>query len=67
MVDLASDCEFDKLFFVGENFYKTKTNNQKFSSFEGLKSYLIENPINKSVVLIKGSRGMALERVVALC
>lgn len=67
MVDLASDCEFDNLFFVGKNFYKTKTNYQKFMSFEGLKSYLIENPINKSVVLIKGSRGMALERVVALC
>ena len=67
IVDLAIEYKFDNLFFVGENFNRTETDYQKFISFEALKKHLINNPIQKSVILIKGSRGMALERVVELC
>ncbi len=67
MVNLASDCEFDNLFFVGENFYKTTTGYTKFRSFKDLKEFLLKQPIKESVILIKGSRGMALERLVELC
>lgn len=67
IVDLATEYKFGNLFFVGENFNRTETDYLKFISFEALKKHLINNPIQKSVILIKGSRGMALERVVELC
>ena len=67
IVDLATKFKFDSIFFIGEHFHKTNTNYLKFLGFEELKEYLLKNPVKKSIILIKGSRGMALERVVALC
>jgi UDP-N-acetylmuramoyl-tripeptide--D-alanyl-D-alanine ligase len=67
IVDLAAEFKFDNLFFVGKNFNKTKTEGLKFITFEELKKYLINKPIKENTILIKGSRGMALERVVKLC
>ncbi len=66
IVDLAVAFKFDALFFVGENFNKTKTSHLKFITFEELKKHLISNPIKGNTILIKGSRGMALERLVEL-
>ncbi|MEX6626269.1 UDP-N-acetylmuramoyl-tripeptide--D-alanyl-D-alanine ligase [Tenacibaculum salmonis] len=67
IVDLATSFNFDRLFFVGENFYKTENKHFTFKTFDDLKNYLQENPLNKKSILIKGSRGMALERVVKFC
>ena len=56
-----------KVFLVGKNFYKTKvTSNQiqQFESFEDFKKHLSHFPLKNCFILIKGSRGMALERVV---
>ena len=64
---ISSLCEsfkFDKTFLIGENFHKTITKNIKFSSFDELKLYLKKQKIIKSTILIKGSRGMALERIL---
>jgi UDP-N-acetylmuramoyl-tripeptide--D-alanyl-D-alanine ligase len=58
---------FDKnIILVGENFYKTSTKptTKKFKSFEDLKPLLKNLDLNDSTVLIKGSRGMALERIL---
>jgi len=58
---------FDKnIILVGENFYKTTTKptTEKFKSFEDLKHQLKNLNLNDSTVLIKGSRGMALERIL---
>lgn len=54
------------IYIIGKNFYKTKSkeSTQKFSSFEDLKPILKEVSINNATVLIKGSRGMALERIL---
>lgn len=67
IVDLATNLNFDMLFFVGENFYKTKTNHYKFKDFDDLKTYLGKNILNKKVILVKGSRAMSLERIVEFC
>ena len=56
----------DNIYLVGENFYNTKTkkSTQKFKSFESLKPILKNLQLAESTVLIKGSRGMALERIL---
>ncbi|WP_324025487.1 UDP-N-acetylmuramoyl-tripeptide--D-alanyl-D-alanine ligase [Maribacter sp. BPC-D8] len=65
--DLATSLNFKQVLLVGENFYSTNSNAVRLKSFEELKSYLSENSLqSKSSILIKGSRGMALERVLDL-
>lgn len=64
IVDLATSLEFQDSFFVGENFYQTKTNLKKFKSYADLEGYLIKNPLLNQAILIKGSRGMRLERLL---
>ncbi|MBL87173.1 MAG: UDP-N-acetylmuramoyl-tripeptide--D-alanyl-D-alanine ligase [Winogradskyella sp.] len=56
----------ENIFLVGENFYKTttKSSTKKFKSFEDLKPLLKSLDLSNSTVLIKGSRGMALERIL---
>jgi len=41
-------------------------NTNKYSSFQDFKTQFNPSEINNSTVLIKGSRGMALERVLEL-
>lgn len=48
---------------VGKNFYKTRAQNS-FLTIEELKNYLSKNPIKNATILLKGSRGMALERLL---
>ena len=66
IVDLAKDLEFNAVFLVGENFFGTETTLNTFNSFDALKEHIQKNPLEKGMVLIKGSRGMALERVLDL-
>jgi UDP-N-acetylmuramoyl-tripeptide--D-alanyl-D-alanine ligase len=56
----------NNIFLIGENFYKTKTkkSTQKFKNFETLKPILKNLQLSESTILIKGSRGMALERIL---
>jgi UDP-N-acetylmuramoyl-tripeptide--D-alanyl-D-alanine ligase len=54
-------------YFIGYDFYKCKTDNSNFNFFENFdlfSNYLKENTIQNSTILIKGSRGMALERTL---
>ena len=70
IVNIAKELNFNNVFLVGENFYKTNTEFKKFKKFKTyseLAEYLKFNPMNKSTILVKGSRGMALERVVEYC
>ena len=53
--------------FVGKYFYENRTNNEYFKffeTFEDLKKYIKYNLPSNKLILIKGSRGMALERIV---
>ncbi|MDO6676009.1 UDP-N-acetylmuramoyl-tripeptide--D-alanyl-D-alanine ligase [Tenacibaculum sp. 1_MG-2023] len=70
IVEEVEKNNFDVVFLIGENFYNTisRTNKiMKFKSFKDLEKYLQNNSITDSTLLVKGSRGMALERVVELC
>lgn len=56
----------NNIYIIGENFFKTytKKSTHKFSSFEYLKPELKDLQLNNATILIKGSRGMALERIL---
>ncbi|ARV15100.1 UDP-N-acetylmuramoyl-tripeptide--D-alanyl-D-alanine ligase [Polaribacter sp. SA4-12] len=64
IVDLVENLEFDNSYFVGENFYQTKTKNNRFKTFEDLLEHIKNNPLKDQSILIKGSRGMRLERLL---
>lgn len=69
VIELAEKLLIDEVFVVGENFYNTKLKNnitQKFIDKEELTNFLISNPIKSGTLLIKGSRGMALESLLCL-
>ncbi|AWM13178.1 UDP-N-acetylmuramoyl-tripeptide--D-alanyl-D-alanine ligase [Flavobacterium sediminis] len=54
-------------FFVGEEFFKHKINSEHFyffKGFEDLSQYLQKLSFSNQLILIKGSRGMKLERVL---
>ncbi|NJB82587.1 UDP-N-acetylmuramoyl-tripeptide--D-alanyl-D-alanine ligase [Wenyingzhuangia aestuarii] len=64
IVKKALDSKFDTIIFIGENFYQQKQNGAHFfASFDELKDNFPLN-FNNHTLLIKGSRGMALERVL---
>jgi len=64
---LESNAQTIQCYLVGNYFYQCK--NETFSfyeTFDNLKEYLASNPIHDSYLLVKGSRGMALERLLDL-
>ena len=67
IADLAMSFNFSKLFLIGKAFSATSTKNALiFDSFESFKKTNLSKCINQSTILIKGSRGMALERILDL-
>ena len=67
IADYSQKFNIEHIYLVGENFYKTKNsanNITSFNSFEDLKLELANSPLKNKYLLIKGSRGMALERVL---
>jgi UDP-N-acetylmuramoyl-tripeptide--D-alanyl-D-alanine ligase len=67
IVDYLVENQFGKVFLVGSNFFKTVNNSAhiyKFEAFEELKKELENNVPKNATILIKASRGMALERIL---
>jgi len=64
IVDIVEKLGFDNVYFVGELFFKTKANSMLFKNFEELFTKLKTNPLKNQSILIKGSRGMQLERLL---
>jgi len=63
---LTKNCSF---YFVGTHFFQQKIAHPKlrfFETFKDLKAHLDKTTISNTSILIKGSRGMALERVLEL-
>ncbi|MBU3823071.1 UDP-N-acetylmuramoyl-tripeptide--D-alanyl-D-alanine ligase [Flavobacteriaceae bacterium XHP0103] len=69
IADLAVSLNIQQIVFVGENFFKSNINSKKvkqYKSFTDFKNEFNPSEIKKTTILIKGSRGMALERVLDL-
>ncbi|WP_029035425.1 UDP-N-acetylmuramoyl-tripeptide--D-alanyl-D-alanine ligase [Salinimicrobium terrae] len=59
----------NKIYIIGSNFYKTTSNSpkiKKFETFEDFRIWFQPSEFNEGIILIKGSRGMALERLMEL-
>lgn len=69
IADLITKAGISKAFLIGESFYETKINHPniyKFKSFEDFKTYFEDVTFQNATILIKASRGMALERALEL-
>lgn len=66
IVDLLSSMEKDLLILVGENFLHTTLNDHalRFKTSEDACNYLQNHAINESTILVKGSRGSKMEKVL---
>jgi UDP-N-acetylmuramoyl-tripeptide--D-alanyl-D-alanine ligase len=64
LVDYSDSLHFDNKFYIGNLFYETKTTGEKFKSKMTFLDYIKSNPITNHTILIKGSRGMALENLL---
>ena len=65
IADLTKEFNFSEVFLIGENFHKVHSTLRSFPSYEAAAGYLKTNPLKtKGTLLIKGSRGMALERLL---
>lgn len=67
IVDLLEDKKEVVFYFIGKEFYGQRTDSSNywfFETFDTFSEYLRENKIENSSILIKGSRGMALERTL---
>ncbi|AUP80260.1 UDP-N-acetylmuramoyl-tripeptide--D-alanyl-D-alanine ligase [Flavivirga eckloniae] len=66
---LATSLNIDQVIFIGENFFKAEAKSnttEQFKSFDDFKDWFNGSRIENTSILIKGSRGMALERVLEL-
>ncbi|MDC6352683.1 UDP-N-acetylmuramoyl-tripeptide--D-alanyl-D-alanine ligase [Zeaxanthinibacter sp. PT1] len=66
IAELAAKSNFSEVLLVGKNFSRCRTSLKQFEGFEKLSEYLEKHKLPKGDILIKGSRGMALERVLPL-
>ena len=67
IVDLLSNEKKTVSYFIGKEFYDNRIDKKDFhfyDTFESFSNHLQENKIENSYLLIKGSRGMALERTL---
>ena len=64
IANYALQMNFNSIYLVGENFYKTQSKIKAFNSYKDLEEHLAIHQISNSTILIKGSRGMALERLI---
>ena len=67
--DLLCDLQIDNAYLIGEHFAKTSAHCTKikvYKTFEEFKNYFLSLELTNATLLIKASRGMALERVLDL-
>ncbi len=69
MADLANGLDIDKIILIGDHFSRISlsgTNVSIYNSFDDFKKQFDVSQIDGFTLLIKGSRGMALERVLEI-
>ena len=64
IVDKLKNYEWEGVYLVGSNFAKTQSPYPQYETFEAFKEVFPTLLFNNCLLLIKGSRGMALERLI---
>lgn len=66
VVNLLQKLKFDTAYLVGANFAKTDRPQtyRSFSKVEDLNNFLAQNPLSMHCILVKGSHGIHLEKVI---
>lgn len=64
IVDLLKENCFSDVILIGANFSNTKNDYICYKNVESLKEYLSKNPIKNRFVLLKGSHGIHLEKII---
>ncbi|MFV0248556.1 MAG: UDP-N-acetylmuramoyl-tripeptide--D-alanyl-D-alanine ligase [Tenacibaculum sp.] len=65
IADYLTSLKIDDSYLVGDSFFKTNTRIKKFNNCENLIKHLKKDkPITAGTLLIKGSRAMALEKLI---
>lgn len=64
ILDFAKSCGFDEIITVGPNFKSVYNSDNAFENTTELIERLKSNPIDKKNVLLKASRGIALEKII---
>ena len=63
IVDLCDTLNLNRCIFVGKHYSKTSAV-EKYLTVASLKESITTTPLEKSYILIKGSRGMSLEQLL---
>lgn len=66
IADLVKSLNFHLVIFIGRGFEAESKGFLFFKDSESCSKYLIDNPITNSLVLLKGSRGVKLEKVMEM-
>jgi len=64
IADLIKTFDFNQTIFIGKGFENDSKGFLFFNSSESCAKYLAENPIKDALILLKGSRGVKLEKVM---
>jgi len=64
IIDLIVELEFNFVVLIGSDFYETENEFVNFHHTEAACQYLLKHPVKNASVLLKGSRGMQLEKLV---
>ena len=65
IVDFINESGFTDVYLVGPNFNATRNKFSNFADVDLLKEYLQKNPLLNHFILIKGSHGIHLEKVIS--
>lgn len=64
ILNLASNLAFEQIITVGPCFKQVNQSSLAFENTQDLSIYLQQYPINTKNILLKGSRGIGLEKVI---
>jgi UDP-N-acetylmuramoyl-tripeptide--D-alanyl-D-alanine ligase len=64
ILDYAKSCNFDEIITVGPNFKKVNQSGNAFENTSELIEILKAKPVKKDNILLKASRGIALEKII---
>lgn len=64
IISLLSELGLKNAYLVGHEFKQSGNYGLNFDSVDDLKAYISEHPINGKTILVKGSRGIQLEKIL---